>query len=125
MELFRLRVAGVVVFVNLKHLLTSNDHQGPVHIEPKHLVHRHNTSAADAAGLPVFRGIVGDPPGAELTRLGSYRNRSLACALADEVRSERIGAAKEQRHITVAQDLLPLIIWEAVLKTRKVLKHSG
>lgn len=117
-------VLGIVVFINLQYIFSSDDNQGAVHIHTQHFVHSQQFAFAHAAGLPVLRRIVGDTPGAKLLGLAGDGDAGFSSAVRDELRGQGIGTAEKQGDVTVAQNLLPLVVRVAVLEAGKVLEHA-
>ena len=58
---------------------TDNDKR-LIHVQPQNLIHREQPPAADTARFAVFRGVVGNAPGAELLGLTGHGNACFAGA---------------------------------------------
>ena len=125
LQLPALRVEGVVIFPHLQHLLPPEDDQRLVQRQPQHLVRRQELALPDGVRLPVFRRVVGYPPGVELLRLAGHGYADLAGAVGDELRRQFVGAAQEELGVTVADDLLPLVQRIAVLHLGQVLEDAA
>ena len=123
-QFLRLGVLGIVVLIYLQYIFPADDDQCLISVHPQDFIHRHQLSAAHAAGLSVLWGVVGDPPSPQLLGLAGDTDTGLAGAVRDKLSGESIRTAQKQLDITVAQDLLPLIIGVAVLKAREILKHA-
>ena len=121
---FRLRMLGVVVFINLQYIFTPNDDQGPVNVHTKDFVHRHQPAAAYAAGFPILRCVIGYAPCTQLLSLAGNIDTGLTCALGDKFCRQGICAAQERSDITVSQDFLPLVIGIPVLQTCQIFKYE-
>ena len=55
---------GVIHLVHLQGLLSPDDDQRLINGQAQHFIRRKHGAFPHAAGLPVLRRVVGDPPGA-------------------------------------------------------------
>ena len=59
---------GVIEFIHLQYLLPSQYDQGFFKRKAKYFIRGQELAFTNGAGLPVFRRIIGDAPGAQLLR---------------------------------------------------------
>ena len=86
----------VVHLVDAQHLLAAHNDQGFLNGQAQHFVRRQNRAAADAAGLPVFRRVIGQAESAEYLGAAGHRHTGDAGARRDILGGQRVGAAQEE-----------------------------
>ena len=82
---------GIIHLVHLQGLLATDDDQRLVNGQAQHFIRCQHGAFSHTAGLPVFRRIVGDPPGAQLFGLAGDRHACKAGTGGDKFRRQGIG----------------------------------
>lgn len=85
------RMFGIIQLVHLQGLLSPDDDQRFINRQAQYFIRCQHGTFPHAAGLPVFRRIVGDPPGAQLFGLAGDRHACKAGTGGDKFRRQGIG----------------------------------
>ena len=125
LELLGFRVERIIEFVYLQYLLPAQNDQRFIERKPEHLIRGQQFAFADRIGLAVFRRIIGDAPGTELLRLTGDANGDIAGSIGNESGCQLIGTPEKELGITVAENLLPLVLRVSILQLRKILEYDG
>ena len=94
-QLLCLGMLGIIVFIYLQYIFAANDDQGFIDVHTQNLVHGHQLAPADAAGLPIFRRVVGYTPCSKLFGFAGDRDTDLAGSVRNEFCGQGIRTAKK------------------------------
>ena len=119
------RVQRVVHLVDFQNFVPAQNYQRFIYRQAQHFVRGQHRSLSDTTALAVLRRIVGDAQGTQCFGGTGHCHTGNAGALGNVLGSQLICAAKKQLHITVTQNLLPLVLRIAVLQTGKILEYAG
>ena len=120
-----LRVAGIVKFVYLQSLFSTDNNQRLVNGKAQHFIGGENRALSHAAGFPKLRRIIGYAPSSQLFGPAGNGNACQPRPGADKFRRQFVGAAKEILDIAISQYFLPLVKRVTVLEASQVLEYTA